>query len=175
MYLDSTVTIHMTWYDPRLRWEPAEFSHIRQVKVVPEHEVWVPNLLIGESMVHIVPHIAYNILNTKSLLPLTIDKNLTKIQVNRLQEFSPKDEAPNFATLKNTGELGWHRNFRVRTSCPVNIGNFPYDIQICPLKIASFDNSNDYLRLRTQRWNRLNDVDPNQRFVRPNNTEKFQG
>ena len=54
MYLDSTVTIHMTWYDPRLRWEPAEFSHIRQVKVIPEDQVWVPNLLIGESMVHIV-------------------------------------------------------------------------------------------------------------------------
>ena len=48
MYLDSTVTIHMTWNDPRLRWEPSEFSHIRQVKVIPDDHVWVPNLLIGE-------------------------------------------------------------------------------------------------------------------------------
>ena len=48
MYLDSTITMHMIWNDPRLRWEPAEFSHIRQVKVAPVEQVWVPNLLIGE-------------------------------------------------------------------------------------------------------------------------------
>ena len=94
--------------------------------------------------------------------------------MNRLQEFSPKDEAENYATLSNTGDLEWIRNFRVRTSCPVNIGNFPYDIQTCPLTFASFDNSNTYLRLRTQRWNRINDVDPDQRYVKPNKTEKFK-
>ena len=48
MYLDSTISLHMTWNDPRLRWEPSEFGHIRQIKVIPLDHVWVPNLLIGK-------------------------------------------------------------------------------------------------------------------------------
>lgn len=48
MYLDATINVHMTWYDPRLRWEPSEFGHIRQVKLLPDDHIWVPNLLIGE-------------------------------------------------------------------------------------------------------------------------------
>lgn len=92
-----------------------------------------------------------------------------------MQEFSPKDESYNLATATNQGEISWQRNFRVRTSCPVSIGNFPYDVQKCPLMFASLDNSNTFLRLRTQRWNRINGVDEDQRYVKPKNTEKFEG
>ena len=48
MYLDSTINLHMTWFDPRLRWEPSDFSHIRQIKVIPQEQIWFPSLLVGK-------------------------------------------------------------------------------------------------------------------------------
>ena len=48
MYLDTTINLHMTWNDPRLSWNPNEFNHIRQIKVIPDEQIWVPNLLIGK-------------------------------------------------------------------------------------------------------------------------------
>ena len=94
------------------------------------------------------------------------------------------------ATLKSNGDLEWVRNFRlslnfcfrfvnfknrVKTSCSVNIRNFPYDSQTCPLTFASMDNSNEFLQLRTIRWNHINNVTIGQRNVEPNSTINFEG
>ena len=61
----------------------------------------------------------------------------------------------------------WARNVRVKTSCEMNIVNFPYDTQACPITISSQDNSNEYLKLSTRKWNRLNNVNENETNVIP--------
>ena len=67
----------------------------------------------------------------------------------------------------NEGLVKWARNIRVKTSCEMDIVNFPYDSQSCPITISSQDNSNEFLKLSTRKWNRLNNVDENQVDVRP--------
>ena len=63
------------------------------------------------------------------------------------------------------------RNVRVKTSCEMNIVNFPYDSQACPITISSQDNSNEFLKLSTRKWNRLNNVNENETNVIPNDID----
>ena len=65
------------------------------------------------------------------------------------------------------GLVKWARNIRVKTSCEMDIVNFPYDSQTCPITISSQDNSNEFLKLSTRKWNRLNGVNENQTDVSP--------
>ena len=67
--------------------------------------------------------------------------------------------------------MKWARNVRVKTSCEMNIVNFPYDSQACPITISSQDNSNEYLKLSTRKWNRLNKVNENETSVIPNDID----
>ena len=65
----------------------------------------------------------------------------------------------------------WARNIRVKTSCEMDIVNFPYDVQSCPITISSQDNSNEFLKLSTRKWNRINNVDENEIDVRPSDID----
>ena len=49
----------------------------------------------------------------------------------------------------------------------MDIVNFPYDSQSCPITISSQDNSNEFLKLSTRKWNRLNGVNENETDVSP--------
>lgn len=69
------------------------------------------------------------------------------------------------------GLVKWARNVRVKTSCEMNIVNFPYDSQACPITISSQDNSNEYLKLSTRKWNKLNNVNENETSVIPNDID----
>ena len=69
------------------------------------------------------------------------------------------------------GLVKWARNVRVKTSCEMDIKSFPYDSQACPITISSQDNSNEYLKLSTRKWNRLNNVDENETVVIPNDID----
>ena len=53
----------------------------------------------------------------------------------------------------------------------MNIVNFPYDSQACPITISSQDNSNEFLKLSTRKWNRLNNVNENETNVIPNDID----
>ena len=50
----------------------------------------------------------------------------------------------------------------------MDIANFPYDTQSCPITISSQDNSNEFLTLVTRKWNRLNNIDEDKMKVEPN-------
>ena len=65
------------------------------------------------------------------------------------------------------GVVKWHRNLRVKTSCEMEIKNFPYDIQSCPITLSSQDNSNEFLLLSTRKWNRVNNVNEDSNKVEP--------
>ena len=53
----------------------------------------------------------------------------------------------------------------------MDIKSFPYDSQACPIRISSQDNSNEYLKLSTRKWNRLNNVNENETNVNPNDID----
>ena len=65
------------------------------------------------------------------------------------------------------GLVKWERNIRVKTSCDMDIVDFPYDSQSCPIVVSSQDNSNEYLILSTRKWNRINNVQENVKDVTP--------
>ena len=44
----------------------------------------------------------------------------------------------------------------------MDIVDFPYDSQSCPIIVSSQDNSNEFLKLSTRKWNRLNNVQENE-------------
>ena len=76
----------------------------------------------------------------------------------------------NGSTAQSKGLVKWARNIRVKTNCDMDIANFPYDTQSCPITISSQDNSNEFLTLVTRKWNRLNNIDEDQMKVKPNGT-----
>ena len=69
------------------------------------------------------------------------------------------------------GLVKWARNIRVKTSCDMDIVNFPYDVQSCPITISSQDNSNEFLKLSTRKWNRINNVKEDEIDVRPSDID----
>ena len=94
--------------------------------------------------------------------------------INRLNEFSAVDEVLNQAEINYEGMVKWARNIRVRTDCEMNIVDFPYDSQSCPITISSQDNSNEFLKMSTRKWNRLNDVDENEISVSPTDIDTIK-
>ena len=68
----------------------------------------------------------------------------------------------------------WERNIRVKTHCDMDIVDFPYDSQSCPIVVSSQDNSNEYLKLSSDKWNRLNQVPEKQKIVSPNDTNTIK-
>ena len=72
------------------------------------------------------------------------------------------------------GMVKWERNIRVKTHCDMDIVDFPYDSQSCPIVVSSQDNSNEYLKLSSDKWNRLNQVPEKQKIVTPNDTNTIK-
>ena len=72
-----------------------------------------------------------------------------------------------FYCKPNKGLVKWARNIRVKTSCDMDIVDFPYDSQSCPIIVSSQDNSNEFLKLSTRKWNRINKVQENDKDVTP--------
>ena len=146
----------MSWTDSRLTWNPNHYGGIR-------YRVWwklshqstnscSSSIKVRSRSMHLSPDLIWH----------------PKFSViNRLNEFSAVDEVLNQAEINYEGVVKWARNIRVKTDCEMNIVDFPYDSQSCPITISSQDNSNEFLKMSTRKWNRLNDVDENDISVSP--------
>ena len=42
-YMDATLSMGMSWKDPRLRWEPSKFRNIHKIQLNPSG-LWTPEL-----------------------------------------------------------------------------------------------------------------------------------
>ena len=56
----------------------------------------------------------------------------------------------------------------------MDIVDFPYDSQSCSITISSQDNSNEFMKLSTRKWNRINNVDENDITVFPNEVDTIK-
>ena len=42
-FMDATIDLIMTWNDPRLKWDPADFGGVTSIRALQD-EVWIPEL-----------------------------------------------------------------------------------------------------------------------------------
>ena len=57
--------------------------------------------------------------------------------LNRIRDFSPGDEKKRQLKIDSSGNVRYVRSFRMRSSMSPSIGNYPYDVQVATLTLAS--------------------------------------
>ena len=75
--------------------------------------------------------------------------------LNRIRDFSPGDEKKRQLKIDSGGNVRYVRTFRMRSSMSPSIENYPYDVQVAILTLASGDYSTHKLNLTTDTWTSL--------------------
>lgn len=103
--LTLSLWLRQRWNDPRLVWEPSNYSSTKAIHISPK-KLWVPDLKV------------YNEVNRQ------LNDGLDQIQTR--------------AIVLNYGDVLWMAPYILQLSCQVNLKYFPYDKQICKVKIGSW-------------------------------------
>ena len=69
--------------------------------------------------------------------------------LNRIRDCSPGDEKKRQLKIDSSGNVRYVRSFRMRSSMSPSIENYPYDVQVATLTLASGDYSTHKLNLTT--------------------------
>ncbi|CAL8107986.1 unnamed protein product [Calicophoron daubneyi] len=110
--LTVNVWAKYTWVDHLLRWDPSNYSNIREVRIPPKF-VWTPDIVL------------YNF----------VDERLRELRDVMLN-------------VDYTGRIFWNPPAIFKSSCHIDIRDFPFDYQYCFLKFVSRNYNNDEVDLQ---------------------------
>ena len=119
--------LSQVWNDTHLTWNASDFGGIDNI-ALPYDRVWRPDIILYNKWVSTLE-------NSKvPLLKVTIEMNW----------FCSADSGYNTAVINtnvlvsHTGTVTWLSHGIYKSSCNISVEYFPFDIQVCKLKWASW-------------------------------------
>ena len=115
-YLTVNVYFLLQWKDHRLTWDPNDPNYLNITDlIVPPESVWTPDLTL------------YNTANGGQ------------------HYFGQSVSEQHRLTVSHTGDISWKPQMEYTMSCAMKMGKFPFDTQICHMKMGSWAYPKAYL------------------------------